>query len=48
MWGMPGPEVFEALQAGEIDIALGGCCVGPETHQCNACGTEFTADRHRR
>jgi hypothetical protein len=43
MWGMPGPEVFEAMQASEIDIFLGGCCVEPATHRCGACGTEFAA-----
>ena len=48
MWGMPGPEVFEALAAGEIDIDLGGCCVEPQTHRCRSCGTSFTAGGRRR
>lgn len=43
LWGMPGLEVFEALQAGEISIGIGGCCISDDdpTHECLACGTRF-------
>jgi hypothetical protein len=35
------------LASGEIDVVLGGCCVGPETHRCSTCGTAFTAGVRR-
>lgn len=43
MWGMPSPAVFEAIDAGEIDIGIGGCCVSDDdpTYECRACGARF-------
>ncbi|MBA2283085.1 MAG: hypothetical protein H0W25_17890 [Acidimicrobiia bacterium] len=40
---MPSGEVFEALDAGAIDIELGGCCISDDdpTHRCAACGVSF-------
>jgi hypothetical protein len=41
--GMPSGEVFEALDAGVIDIEIGGCCLTDDdpTHRCAACGEPF-------
>lgn len=43
--GMPGPDVLEALDAGEIDVVIGGCSItdGMPTHACSSCGTEFAS-----
>ncbi len=43
LMGMPSGEVFEALDAGAIDIELGGCCISDDdpTHRCAACGVSF-------
>ncbi|MDY7101509.1 MAG: hypothetical protein S0880_10010 [Actinomycetota bacterium] len=42
---MPGPDVLEALDAGEIDVVIGGCSItdGMPTHACSSCGTEFAS-----
>lgn len=47
LWGMPTFEVFEAAEAGEIDIEIGGCCVSEDdpTHRCWACGARFGTGR---
>ena len=34
--GMPGAELFEAAERGEV--ILGGCDAGGPTHQCRVCG----------
>ena len=41
IWGMPSPELMDAVQAGLIDVVLGGCCVTDDdpTHACRACGS---------
>ena len=47
VYGMPGPELFEAEERGEV--ILGGCCVfedGPEYH-CKNCNLEFSHDLKR-
>ena len=43
LWGMPTSEVFDAIEAGRIDIEIGGCCVSGDdpTHRCRACGKRF-------
>ncbi|GAA3959253.1 hypothetical protein GCM10023085_47050 [Actinomadura viridis] len=35
LYGLPGPEMFEAAERGEI--VLGGCEVGPERWWCGTC-----------
>jgi HD domain len=47
IWGMPSPELMEAVQQGLIDVALGGCCVTEDdpTHVCRACGLQFREAR---
>jgi hypothetical protein len=43
LYGLPGPDVFEAERAGEIDIELGGCMVMGEDprFRCRTCGLAF-------
>ena len=43
VWGMPSSELMEAVEAGLIDVELGGCCVSDDdpTHTCRACGHQF-------
>lgn len=43
LMGMPSPAVFEAFDAGEIDIELGGSCISDEdlTRRCAACCVSF-------
>lgn len=43
LMGMPSGEVFEALEAGVVDIEIGGCCLTDDdpTHRCAACGEAF-------
>lgn len=43
VWGMPSPELLEAIGAGEIDAIIGGCCVEvpAPTHECQRCGSRF-------
>ena len=40
---MPDPDVFEAIDAGDIDVAIGGCVISDEdpNYRCSACGTSF-------
>jgi hypothetical protein len=42
VYGMPGPELFEAEERGEI--ALGGCVIGSDdpNRRCVACGNEWS------
>lgn len=41
VYGMPGPELFEAAERGEV--VLGGCVLGDENPvwQCKACGAHW-------
>jgi hypothetical protein len=41
-YGLPGPELVEQSQRGEV--ALGGCCIGPDSHDwyCKGCLRSFT------
>jgi hypothetical protein len=42
VYGLPGPEMWEKRERGEIE--LGGCCVGPgddPVWRCSACGEAF-------
>jgi hypothetical protein len=43
VYGLPGPEVAEAAERGEV--ALGGCVIGDDDPnlQCRACGNERSA-----
>ncbi len=43
VYGIPEPEMIEASRAGEI--ALGGCCIGPNSHEwyCRGCLQTFDA-----
>jgi hypothetical protein len=43
MYGLPGPELIEQSQRG--DVALGGCCIGPDSHNwyCKGCLRSFNA-----
>lgn len=43
LWGMPEPDVFRAIDVGDIDIVIGGCTISDEdpTYGCKACGTSF-------
>ena len=43
MRGMPGPNVAGAIDRGEINVFLGGCCISDDdpTHQCTKCGRTF-------
>lgn len=43
MWGLPGYEIFRAIDAGEIDVAFGGCALpgDGQTHECRACRARF-------
>lgn len=49
LWGMPSADVFGAIEAGEIDIRLGGCCVSDDdaTHECRACDALFDSRSHQ-
>ncbi len=42
-YGMPGPELIEESRRGEV--ALGGCCIGPESPAwyCRGCLQSFDA-----
>lgn len=37
VWGMPTSEDFEAVEAGDWDVVLGGCCVEDVTAACLVC-----------
>jgi hypothetical protein len=43
LWGMPLHEVVQAIDAGDIDIVIGGCAISDEDpmYHCSACGTSF-------
>lgn len=43
LWGMPSFEAIEALEAGVIDIAIGGCCISDADprYECGNCGHRF-------
>jgi len=47
VYGLPGPEMFEAAERGEI--LLGGCVIGPDspTTGCPACGHRFSTRGER-
>lgn len=38
VYGMPGPELFEAAERGEVE--LGGCCISDDMpmFRCDRCG----------
>ena len=38
LWGMPTIETWEAVEAGDLDVVIGGCCVEDVTAACRACG----------
>ena len=42
MLGMPGGSVWEAMDAGIIDIHIGGCVLPGPSYQCSACGQELS------
>lgn len=44
-YGMPSVEAFEMAELGEI--ALGGCCIEPDSpeRQCTACGHQWHIQR---
>jgi hypothetical protein len=50
IWGMPSPELMDAVQAELVDVVLGGCCVTDDdpTHACRACGSQFRDERDLR
>ncbi len=43
LYGMPTPDVLDALATGAIEVVLGGCCIAPTSpsHRCQSCGSEF-------
>lgn len=43
VYGLPGPELFEEAERGEV--ALGGCVVWPDRPlwRCTACGSDIGA-----
>jgi HD domain len=47
IWGMPSPELMDAVHQGLIDVELGGCCVTEDdpTHSCRSCGLQFREER---
>ena len=44
VYGMPGPELFEASEQGEV--ILGGCCIGDEDpgYRCKKCKFDYSDD----
>lgn len=44
-YGMPGPDLIDSAERGEV--VLGGGCIDPEspTHRCKACGHEWITER---
>ena len=44
VYGMPGPELFEASERGEV--ILGGCCIGDEDpeYRCKKCKFDYSDD----
>jgi hypothetical protein len=47
MLGLPAGNVWDALEAGVIDIHLGGCTVPGPSYKCSACGQELALDSTR-
>jgi hypothetical protein len=43
VYGQPTPELIEQSRRGEV--ALGGCCIGPDAHEwyCKGCLQSFNA-----
>jgi hypothetical protein len=43
VYGYPGPDLIEQSRRGEV--ALGGCCIGPDAHEwyCRGCLRSFNA-----
>ncbi len=44
LYGMPTEELVERMAAGEVDVALGGCCIllgESPSHHCRGCGQDF-------
>lgn len=50
IWGMPSPELLDAVSTGEVDAIIGGCCVTEPapTHECRRCGSRFAEGARRR
>ena len=44
MLGLPAGSVWEAMEAGVIDIHLGGCTIPGPSYKCSACSQELTVD----
>ena len=44
IYGMPGPELFEASERGEV--ILGGCCLTGDDpkYRCKHCNIDFSKD----
>jgi hypothetical protein len=45
VYGLPGPELFEASMRGEV--ALGGCCIEPgfsRNRRCHTCQYEWISE----
>ncbi|MBQ3476078.1 hypothetical protein IJH26_01030 [Candidatus Saccharibacteria bacterium] len=44
IYGMPGPELFEAEERGEV--ILGGCCVSDDDpkYRCKKCDIDYSRD----
>jgi hypothetical protein len=49
VWGDPIAAVLASLEAGDIDVELGGCVIPdePVSHHCRACSATFTPPRRR-
>jgi hypothetical protein len=47
MLGFPADAVWDAMEAGVIDIHLGGCTVPGPSYKCSACDQELTVDSTR-
>jgi hypothetical protein len=47
MLGLPAGTVWDAMEAGVIDIRLGGCTVPGPSYKCSACDQEFSLDSTR-
>lgn len=44
IYGMPGPELFEASERGEV--ILGGCCISENDpkYRCNKCKLDYSSN----
>ena len=47
VYGMPGPELFEASERGEV--VLGGCCITGDdpAYHCKKCKKDYSRDLKR-